>query len=352
MGNGNFLRNIIFAYAPIIGKKDNNKRELRRIIKHLKRNEKPLVDPVQLKMRPLFCELILELSEISKRLKVLYESNINSSEEDYCEFELKLCSTILENGNMAMTDLDLSDILQTAHAQGQGGVNTLDRIFKSRMKYFTNNNFRKYRINIERNQRFNDLSLFNFSGIIDIIPINKNNIAGSVPAEKILSDLKDLYFLSVPLPVKKPVLKDDIIIIAYKMNELESSYSLEKIQSDISRIYEIFEGSLNAKFLRDTIRIVSRDLEMEFPENKVISTFPKEIYDSIIEKYRVDRHKFLHMENEKLLQSRMTALFKDRNLAEIQIYNVNNSEIFHNAGLPNFKYIIPMRIIKSYIVFL
>jgi len=310
-----------------------------------------LIDPVQLKFRSLFSDLMFEINDITSRLKNVYEGNISGIPEELAEFEKQLVSTLLESGNIPLETLELRNILKTAHGEGQGGVNTLDRIFKSRVKYFSHKDFKRTNIFLIRNQIFADLATFDYSGIVDRIPKSKSEKSGSIAGTEILKDLKDLYYISSLLPDKSAVIKDPIILKAFTMNELAATYHLEKIQSDIHRLTDIFKGPISAIFLKDVIRLISKEPQLELEEKEYHSTFPKEIYDQIVEKYRIDREKFIHLENDKLLQTRMNSLFKERNLAGIQVYTVENSNLFHEAGLPNFKYIIPMRIIKSFLSF-
>jgi Family of unknown function (DUF5312) len=351
MSTGNFFSNFIFAYGPLLGKKQEKKIELRRIISRLNKNDKLLIDPVQMKMRPLFSQLIIELEQICSRLSKVYEGNLSGLDEDILDFETQLASVILEKGNLNVQAMELKVILQSAHAQGQGGINTLDRIFKSRVKYFSHKDFKRGNIFLVRNQIFSDISHFNFSRITEIIPINNAKKPGSLNGEKILQDLKDLYFISSLLPDKSAVINDPVVLKAFEINELESFYTLEKCQSDIHRLIDIFKGPLSAIFLKDVIRLISKGPDLEPDVKEYHSEFPKDIYDQIVEKYRIDREKFMRLENEKLLQSRMNALFKDRTLSGVQVYNAGNSELFYEAGLPAFQYIIPVRIIKSFIMF-
>lgn len=344
----NFFQKLLFAYAPLFGKDKAEKKELRRIMNRLKKNDRELIDPVQLKLKPLFGEIVDELSHISERLRNLFKGNLESPDQELMSFELKLCSTLLEKGNLSMEQLELKEILKSAHGQGQGGINTVDRIFKSRIKYFSHKNFKAIRNLLERDAVYAALSYYDYENLAGHIPRNKQGKFGSASAESLLECLKSLLFIVRALPDKKGVAINDPVIQAAHEELAEEEYSLEKIQNDLHRLYDIFSGPLSASFLSDVISLVSRSPQADDKSLEVRFDFPKEIYDDLVEKYRIDREKFISMENEKVLQSRMNSLFKDRHLAEMQIYNRDNSNLFSEAGLPALKYVIPMKIIKSF----
>lgn len=351
MSSENFIQKFLFAYAPLFGKNQTNKRELRRIINRLKKNDKLLIDPVQLKMKSLYGQLVMELDGISDRLKKVYENNIEGIKEELGEFETVLTSSILEKGNLTLKSFELKEIVKTAHSQAQGGVNTVDRIFKSRVKYFSHKDFKKYKIFIIRNMIFNDLVQFDYKAMLNEIPFNKNKKPGSFAAEKILKNLQDLYYISSLIPEKSPIMNDPVILQAFDQNKLDEHYTLEKIQIDIYRLIDIFKGPFSGEFIKNIVILISRNSQVQLKEKEYDTSFPKDIYDSIVEKYRKDRENFLNNENEKMLMSRMIRLFKDRHLTGIEVYTAENSELFHNANLPAFKYIIPMRIIKSFLFY-
>lgn len=349
MGLSAFIQNFIYAYVPLIGGGKVEQRELRRIINRMKKRDKLLVDPVQLKARALFSQLIVELSEISSRLKKLYEGNIEGSQEELKSFETDFCTDLLEKGNLSLELLKLRSIVKSAHDEGQGGINTVDRIFKSRMKYFSHKNFKVGRHLLERNAIYSAVAAFDFSIILDYIPLEKNNKTGSFSLEPIEKELLDLYYVISVIPEKKAVvINDPLILLAYDKNELSNSYPLDILQGDINRLHDIFKGPLSADFLKELVFLLQKNREIEEKEFSAASTFPKEIYDDLVEKYRIDREKFINIENEKVLQTRMNSLFKDRHLEDLQIYNVDTSNLFHQGGLSSFRYVIPMRIIKSF----
>ena len=343
------LRNFTIAYFPFIRRDKKRILALRTIIRKIKKTENQYFAPVSKVFNPVFANYLAEQLEISQRIKPLYAGNILGDDQAYGQFIDQLTGYQLGKYGFTLESFSFKAILEQAKAENNISVKNIDGIFSGRIKTFKYDAFRKCREELIDHQVIADLVSFDLEGLISIFLGKKEDSFSRLSAEMIEENLRDLYFIlaqsrDIRISEDDSFLTVAAGIIASDDDEPDTAgYSLL-----INKLLSGYSILLEKEFLSDVLKLTTEDPWLPLEVNSYNSDYPQGIYNTIIEEYKKKRQLFIRNENQKLLNARIQALFGDKELLHVDVYNSGTNSLFNDFNVAGFKYINPFRICKSY----
>lgn len=320
----NFIKNILFLYIPDFRKNKENNKKVKNAIRVLKKEYSSLYNPLTEEFTPKFYQLIKEVISKQKKLLDIYRDNINGNVDRRYEFEKSLADSVFNKYHLSLIDLDLSQIIESLDKKGKKSIQTIDITFKNRLQTFKVKGFTKLKKYLIDHSKIGDLIQFNFNLLF-------NNIH--------YSTLMDLIYLTGNLP-ENIEFENDMVL-----NHLSSDNEI-----DLPIVLNIFNKEINTDFLCNLIIFNKKDGDYTPKIKESKTDFPDYIYNEILEKYKIDREKYLLKESHRVIQERKKKLFGEKELSLCFLYDAYNNGLLIDSGVGSFKYIDQINVTRSFYI--
>jgi len=342
------VQRFLLVYFPVWGKEKPRKRAFSTLIKKLRNKKELSYDPVRDILDAAFAESLLKLQRITNRLLPTYAKTVLGETENRQKTEAFLLATGLKKLNRDLNDFRFSVLSETIIQNEGRGLREMDSAFSNVLAIFTNDLFKEYNRGYEINLRLADLCSFDYASFLDHFVVNKDSpgIYHFCYGKLALEHLLDLFFLTNGLEIEDSV---ETVFALFTDQVAISDYGQEDLYKDLESLRNLLSSDFSSDMLADIIRCIKEDPAWEMKTTNSGADIFGDAVRVLTEDYQLERREFLRKRTEQDFLIHQKSLFGDRELLALGGYTQEIGTRLFNGGLPDFLYIRPLRIVKSFI---
>lgn len=347
MASFGFLQRFLMLHIAVWGREKLKKQAFVRIIKELKKEKNGIYDPVRNRLTREFAEAVLALSGIAGRMLPVYRKTLTGNPDDRKKAETGLIEKVLQAFQLDLGSFRFEALSEEVLRRQGKGIRELDTAFKERLEVFKDDRFKHCCRGYGLNLRMAGLCAFDFISLLEPFRTSGAPLRGfsSCSAPRVMENLMDLYFLIHGLESEEAA---ETVFSALTEQAAADSRGPEEIHDDMENMKTLLAGPLECGRLALIIRCIMENPALELKTETVAADPLEDLTKSLVEEYRSGRHELIRIWTERSFQSRLHALFGERTLAVVEGYTPENSTLLFEAGLPEFRYMEPMRILKNF----
>jgi hypothetical protein len=343
-----FLRRFLFAALPAWGKEKANKAAFRRLLRELRADRAGIYDPILNRLSKSFAEGLADLEAIAGKLLPVYKATIAGNDADARTSELDVIRSMLRGAGLELASFAFDTLKDEVFAKGAKSVDDIDDAFKARLAIFEGAGFKEISTGLGTNRRIAALCEFDFTSILEPFKIGGAGRAelGSCHAGLVAENLLDLYFLLCNL---KPDAGTAAVLSALTESVAVQGDGFEQSSADLRGLSELLGGKLEPERLGAIIRCIQGNPGLELRSADDDARGLDRIVTTLKEEFGKKRREFVEIQERKDFDRKMHFLFGDVPLVPLEGYTQESSVILSDGGLIGYKYVLPMRILKSFL---
>lgn len=341
---------IMSVILPGFGADKNAQHELKIIDKRIKKGYSKLFSPITGKISTLLPENLQKIKSNLDYLRPALDGSVGLEEELQLElFQRILINSLLRSKNINLGMLKFDYIKEEVSKISGKGVIEMEAVFKSRIAVFTSLKTAEVHKSYLEVYRLWMLSTYNFEDLISKFKKanfkNNKNTFVSCYGDKIVEELKDLYFLCSDFKPDKTGLK----LINYISNiQKDKQFDEQAVLSHYAGIQEFLNRTAPAEILRDIIISSTRDTNIDFKQPEILINFIEKIQTSIIAKFKTSRNVYQKEISEKAYKSQIKSLFGSQKLSTLEGYSLQISKTLISNDLTGLTHITALKLLKSF----
>jgi len=342
-----FIARFFLANLPVWGTDRMKKLALQRLIRKLKGDRVPIYDPIRDRLLRPFAEALVALKEAVDSLEPVYRATVVGNEADRRKSELDLARSLLRRSGLETTSLAFETIKDEVFAKGARTIGDIDALFAARILVFDDSAFKDCSLGIDNNRRIAALCDFDFDALLGNFRRQgqDSGTLGNAPAFPVGENLHDLYFLLEGLRIDSGT-EDSLRLLAQSVSV--AGHGVDECLASLSRIKDLLADRLESKRLGMVIRCIESDAELELRMDRIEGTCLAALVKGFRSDFAKRRKEYLEVQSRLDFEQKMKDLFGDIPLVPLEGYTEERGTVLAEGGLPGFKYIQPLRILKSF----
>lgn len=170
-----------------------------------------------------------------------------------------------------------------------------------------------------------------------------------MPVVKALNILEDLYYQLSGLTITTSTAEAVIALAKLRNGGEISEDEKDNYLGNLKKINYIKNKILTPEKLKTLIRFCREDLAYE-PQIAKYSGSPRQDFANMIQaRFEIDEQKIKTEIQNEMVSEELTNLFQENPLEEVGSYNQTYNTILQNDASTSFKYILPLRILKTFL---
>lgn len=341
-------------------KEIQKRKELRRIADYLKsirpayyKPGNPLVLPGFASILYDFAKLLLPIYELLSKTIANPDPKLSGLYKNYL-VQSRLPERERDKLKSFTYELIKERILNSVSPESE--LKLIGNEFMSIMKLFSTPEFGNFDIEYNQLEKLKSLCNLDYEKILNLFdsklrisfPKYKPSFS-PVPAEDILNDILDIYYLIWGLEISLGVEKN-LSLLLERLNKTNAEETKLGIKKIINRMKQLFKKHLSPTTLLFLIRAIKEDpfytpavdKEMHF----YLETYKKKVTDQ----FQHIRDRIMRERRENSIAQDLKALFGNADLLKVEGYSEEFNEILSSDGFETFKYIKPLMIVKSFVL--
>ncbi len=170
-----------------------------------------------------------------------------------------------------------------------------------------------------------------------------------VMGEQVINELLDIYFILWNFNPELGV-ENNLSMLMERLSRVNTEEGKIKLHKLINRLKQLLKKHLSQSTILLLIRAIKQDPFFTPERDKEFHTFIEYYKRTLTDRYIQIRDRILRERRENAIAQDIEALFGKAELLAIKGYNEKQSEILMLENFPGFKFIKPLRIVKSFIV--
>lgn len=341
MARYGFLIRLALSLLPLLGSERTRRVALGFLIRELRGDPLRVYDPLLNRLTPAFGAALAELQGLLARLGPAYGALLGGRVEAERRLELSLLRSTLRGFGLELSALSFEGIREELAQGGPVSMDEVDELFRRRMELFSDQKFRDCAEGLGQNRRLVDLGAFDFSSLLAAFPQRAPGRLGPARAEPLHERLHDLYFLLEGLEPSDKTGR----VLSHILSEAGVE---EDAPALLGALRRLLSGPLESRRLAKIIRCARGEPEFELRSGRAelgcLPAFVRELQDSYAGAKRV----YLEGEARRAFEAKMKGLFGDLGLVPLDGYSEANGRRLAEAGLPAFRYVLPLQILRSF----
>lgn len=344
---GMIVRLLVVA-LPAWGKERERRAALARLIRDIRERGPATYNPFTNRLSRRFAESVLELQRHVEGLAPIYRK-VEESSSGRRAVELRLLRNYVRSTGLDPSAFSFEGIATELSDKGGWEVEEADSLFSSRLAVFDTPAFRQFRTAYTRNLQLAALISFDFESLV--LPFRRDVQAKdiglrSAPAEFLLDNLQDLHFLVGALA---PEASAETALESIAKVLQAPKEATEEACIHLRGATALIKDELSGDRLAALIRCAAGEPELELRTFAIEGDGLGKVVEAIAAEYWKKRNEYADESSRKRLDDRMKRIFGDIPLMPLEGYSEELSAALAEAGLGSFRYVLPLRILKTFI---
>ncbi|MBQ7970577.1 MAG: hypothetical protein IJ293_06305 [Treponema sp.] len=310
---------------------------------------------------PNFGEAIFSLYKYTHILDELFLSTVSSLDvQRQHRFEAQL---ILTGYSVSEQEIISSLSYERRKETIAAETRNVDRLYSSQrreleslLKELNNENFKKIDKDILMLRQFVDFCHYNFVPFLQTFDKNFQpaNLSytptyADVPVSKTVNLLEDLYFQMSNLHITTSLANMILAIAALRKNAELSDKERQTYLDCLKKINYIFQKILTDERLKKLIKFAKKDINYE-PAVVSITGSPRQEFANMMQtKFETEEQRIRQEIKDTEISIEVKELFKTEELKTVATYNTEINTYLQNNTQLSFKWILPLKILKSFL---
>lgn len=232
------------------------------------------------------------------------------------------------------------------------------KVLENLLKELNSENFKKMDFDILALRQFAEFCHYSFvpflqafdSNFIPADMLYKPTYA-EIPATKALNLLEDLYYQLSDLKLTTSMAEAILAIAKLRKGGDLSESEANGYLGNIKKINYVMNKILQPEKLKTLIRMCRQDLAYE-PKAAVYTGSPRQDFANMMQtRFDMDEQKIKTEIQNETISEEVTSLFPNTPLEEVGSYNQIYNTVLQNEVSMSFKWILPMKILKTFLKF-
>ncbi len=311
-------------------------------------------------LTPNFGEAIFSLYRTTHPLNNLFAQTISPNDiPRQHRFEAQLIIT-----GYSEEDQNLIDSLSYEIRKSEiiAAADNPDRIYEKQRKKLekivmdlNTDGFKRMDADLLELRQLSDFCTFNFVTFLQLfdsnfIPADSTYTPSfsEVPVTKAVNLLEDLYYQLAGLKITVSTANAVVALAELTKGHGISDSEKASLISDLKKINYVLNHIISAQKLKMLVQAGHANVSYE-PKTAQYSGSPRqEFADMIQDKFKADEQRMRTEIQEEEISRELVSLFDKTPLDEVDSYNAQNSEKLQNSTPLSFKWVFPMRILKTF----
>jgi predicted transcriptional regulator len=157
--------------------------------------------------------------------------------------------------------------------------------------------------------------------------------------------LRDLFFVSADY---RPTSTGAKFVSTISSFSNETEILVDKVIEQFVHLQELLETAFSSEHIGNIIKMASLNPLASLETEKIELSVVPQLKEDLLARYNKARKAYAKQIKEAVYLKKVYEVFEDYPLLLIDGYSTNNSNQLTNADLPPFRYITPLRLMKSY----
>lgn len=205
-------------------------------------------------------------------------------------------------------------------------------------------------------ERLADLAEYDFTSLLakfDPAAELKNRACmprfASVPADRVLPELLDLYFVLAPVEITNGGMQEIICALLSRLDRASEANN-RNLATLLRRLQQFTSQALSKDILKDLIRCAKAEADFEPDADRKLHHYVAAYMSNLTERYEHNKQRCVQEVIKESLAKSFTALFGEVDLLDVRGYNDTESRGLVSLGLEGFSHVDSLRVLKSYLL--
>ena len=248
----------------------------------------------------------------------------------------------------------MKEKLEEAKNAGQV-LKEIDKGFREFLEVLSEPDYALYDALLDDLERLASLTEYDFHAIlsrfdpqIDLADTSGTPRFAAVPAEQLIGQLRDLYFVLGPVSVTDGI--EELVCQLVSLVRKADAGDRETIARLIAKLRRSLQTAISGEVLSDLLRYVVEDPHLELETDQVARNYVSQYMSHLTERFERNQARCRREAVEESISRDFSSLFGKISLVEILGYSEQASEELIRDGLKGFTHVKPLAVLKSFLM--